>query len=178
MYVEGKVYRERECLFWRSAKGRHQRIREKAFDMSQDVWKSSLSQKQETRGWESLTKPGAPREQSAAEQKREQRTHAAQKKQQKRLISSTAHPTSYPATTDQSDAPGLNAKAPLPSISGRVREGIRGRFSWGPPTYQDMAVVVAQLRLSIENTTRGNWNEFITASPIGDWLTIYKCNSI
>ena len=29
--------------------------------------------------------------------------------------------------------PDLNAKEPLPSIFGRVREGIRGRFPWGPP---------------------------------------------
>ena len=38
----------------------------------------SHSQKQKTRGWESLTKPGVKRT-SAAEQKREQRTHAAPK---------------------------------------------------------------------------------------------------
>jgi hypothetical protein len=73
------VYRERERLFWRSAKRRHQRRQQKAFDMSQDVCIRSLSQKQETRGWESLTRPGVLREQSAAEQKRGQRTHAAKK---------------------------------------------------------------------------------------------------
>ena len=60
--LKRKVYRERERLFWRSAKRKHQGEREKScWYVSGCVFKKS--QKQETRGWESLTKPGVPREQ-------------------------------------------------------------------------------------------------------------------
>jgi len=59
-----KVNRERECLFRIRAKRKHHGERGKScWYVSECVWIRSPSQKQETRGWESLTKPGVPREQ-------------------------------------------------------------------------------------------------------------------
>ena len=51
----------------------------------------SPGQKQETRGWESLTKTRSAKRTSAAEQKREQRTHAAPKNSSSLLSSCPPH---------------------------------------------------------------------------------------
>ena len=70
----------------------------KAADMSQDVCTRSLRQKQETRGWESLTnKTRSAKKTSAAEQKREQSKDACSPQNSSTLSSLAAHPTSSPS---------------------------------------------------------------------------------
>jgi len=102
----------------------HQRIQEKAFDMSQDVCIRSLNQKQETRGRESLTNPGVPREQSVAEQERGQRTHAAQKTAEAPLSPQLPTPPAHPATAEQSDAVLYNL--PIETVSQGMPPGREG----------------------------------------------------
>jgi len=50
MYVEKKVYRERDVCFEEARRESIKENERKAVDMSQDVCIRSLSQKQETRG--------------------------------------------------------------------------------------------------------------------------------
>jgi len=89
-----KVYRERERLFWRSAKRNHQGEREQSCRyVSGCVCIRSISQKQETRGWESLTKPGVPREQV----QRSRRENKGAPKNSSSFSSLAAYPTSSPS---------------------------------------------------------------------------------
>jgi len=94
MYVEEKMYRERERLFWRSAKRKHQREREEScWYVSGCLYKKHQSET----GNQRLREPHrtrSARRTSAAEQKREQRTHAQNSSS---LSSLVAHPTSSPS---------------------------------------------------------------------------------
>ena len=64
--------------------------------MSQDECIRSFSQKQGTRGWESLTKPGVPREQ-VQRSRRENKGRMQTPKNSSSLSSLAAHPTSSPS---------------------------------------------------------------------------------
>ena len=91
------MYRERECLFWRSAKRKHQGEREKScWYVSGGMYKKPQSETGNKRLREPHKTRSAKRI-SATEQKREQRTHAAPKNSSS-LSSLAAHyPTSSPS---------------------------------------------------------------------------------
>jgi hypothetical protein len=72
--------------------------------MSQDVCIRSLSQKQETRGWESLTKPGVPREQV-------QRSRKDACSPQKQLLSLLSSCPPHQLTQLQQTSPMLSSTA-------------------------------------------------------------------